>query len=168
MLKSLACSVLVLLLLSACSNSKRTFSSSYEKRSNQVKDSNMASFDWQVEHQTVKEVARQEILNTPLEFDIEFADNAAAWDRAILFFQNELKSLTESFKSDRILASNHKDTASKYIFVVSKRPALNGNTYRVTCADRKAGKTDIAELNARNLARFIIHGELERSLLILN
>lgn len=162
MLKSLACSVLALLLLASCSSSKRSFNARPEKSSSR------ASFDWQVEHQTVKEVARQEILSTPLEFDIEFADNAPAWDRVLLFFQNELKSLTESFKSDRVLASNHKDSDSKYIFVVSKRPAPNGNTYRVTCADRKAGKTNVAELNARNLARFIIHGELERSLLVLN
>lgn len=119
---------------------------------------------------TPEDQARQEVLSTPKEFLVAFADDQYSWERARFFLENYVDagaghaSAVIKVVGDRwSLASN--PAAARYIYQVVKDAGDSGFTYQVSCVAGIGGDSSQAELNAGNLARFIRDGRLEVSLL---
>ena len=120
--------------------------------------------------ETSRDQARQEILETPTTFDIQFEDDRNSWDRARFFLENYigLPAGTSSVVTRVVgvrwsLASNPAQAA--YSYEVAKDATRAGFTYYVSCTPGATGNSSQAALNAANLARFIRDGKLEMSLL---
>jgi hypothetical protein len=120
--------------------------------------------------ETSREQARQEILETPTSFDVQFEDDRNSWDRARFFLENYIglpaghsSVVTRVVGSRWSLASNPAQAA--YAYEVAKDTTRTGFTYSVSCSPGAGGTLSEAALNAANLARFIRDGKLEMSLL---
>jgi hypothetical protein len=120
--------------------------------------------------ETSRDQARQEILETPTTFDIEFEDDQNSWDRARFFLENYIglpadrsSVVTRVVGVRWSLASN--PAQASYAYEVAKDATRTGFTYYVTCTPGSGGNPSQAALNAANLARFIRDGKLEMSLL---
>lgn len=120
--------------------------------------------------ETSRDQARQEILETPTSFDVQFEDDRNSWDRARFFLENYIglpadhsSVVTRVVGTRWSLASNPAQAA--YAYEVAKDTTRTGFTYYVTCTPGAGGSPSEAALNAANLARFIRDGKLEMSLL---
>lgn len=116
---------------------------------------------------SIEEQALEAISATPMEFEIAFEDDEAAWDRSQLFFNNYTSgAIVQDFDypaPGQILRSRP-GSQDKYIYEVERSQLPQGYRYVVSC-QRRQGFAYLSERNARNLARFIRDGHLELGLL---
>jgi hypothetical protein len=122
--------------------------------------------------ETPIELAKSEIMATPLSFFIPYADDEQAWERARFFLEGYLGSISVAngavvsrVVNDRwSLLSN--PLHEGYLYEVSKHKGEGGFSYLVSCRPGVRGIAEQARLNAGNFARFISEGKLELSLLV--
>lgn len=120
----------------------------------------------QVEHDSVTEIALQEVMATPTEFFIPVEEDRFAWGRARMFFEQK-----EGAKPSIISTPSHTEVSNsntkgdKYLYRVIRQPAAGGFQYTVTCRPRLATGANLCKRNAKNVARFVKDGSLERTLL---
>ena len=122
----------------------------------------------EVEVVTVEQQALAEIEAAPLDFVVPLERDTRAWERARTFF--ELYAAPQSGKTlaspEDLRISNSGDPLAKYVYYVERMPHRQGVRYTVRCqANAPGADSYLADRNARNLARFIRDGTLERSLL---
>lgn len=115
---------------------------------------------------TVEEQALEDVMASPRFFTVPLKGDFDAWRRASLFFNmylNEASSIP--FDADRIVSSRRK--GAQYVYEVKRKNLKNGVKYQVFCypVTISAEKASLADRNARNLARFIREGTLERMFL---
>ena len=118
-----------------------------------------------VEVVSVKDQALQEIEQAPLDFDMPYAADLPAWQRAISFFKMYLKEQGRApFSETETVIENQAGEGVRYVYRVVRTPAAGAMHYRVSCGPAGPGSTPLqADTNARNLARFIRDGTLELS-----
>ncbi len=118
---------------------------------------------------TVEQQALEEVARTPLTFVVPLLKDEASWERARSFFDLYLGSSPERrepYSVGEYLMTNSGRGAGRYIYEVERVPEREGMRYTVSCfVHGPDGDAVLAERNARNLARFIKDGTLERSLL---
>ena len=119
---------------------------------------------------TTQDQAREAVLATPTSFDVQFEQDEHCWERAKFFLENYTGApsahssvVTRVVGSRLSLASN--PAQSSYLYEVAKDSTKDGFSYYVTCQASQDGSAEQAALNASNLARFILEGKLEISLL---
>jgi hypothetical protein len=108
--------------------------------------------------------ALSEIISTDTQFMVPHEKNEPAWERARAFFCY-YSSTPGSFQVEDTLLTNQTEAAARFWCEVTRRNAADGVLYTVACGDRRDGVGALVDRNARNLARFIQAGILERSLL---
>ncbi len=119
-----------------------------------------------------QEQIQEEIANAPTSFEVAFAEDHSAWERAGWFFQKYTASTdvkTERYQdsgsgSEVWLLTNADSGKDLYRYTVKKTPSGSGLAYTVFCRT-EAGTREKCDQNARNLARFIKSGTLEVSML---
>jgi hypothetical protein len=122
--------------------------------------------------ETPIELAKSEIMATPLGFFIPYADDEQAWERARFFLEGYLGrskvangAVVSRIVNDRwSLLSN--PLHESYLYEVSKQKIEGGFSYIVSCRAGNRGIAEQARLNAGNFARFIREGKLELALLV--
>ena len=119
---------------------------------------------------TPEDLAREEVLAMPTDFDITLEQDRFAWERARFFLENYSADGVEHGNpvvkvvgSRRGLGSA--PTVSSYSYEVFKDFYAGGYRYSVRCVPGPQGESRQAMLNAGNFARFIRDGKLEVSLL---
>lgn len=148
--------ILTLALLCACgcaaSNSQKLI---YEKEK------------YQYDVMSVPDVTKQEVLSTPRTFVLDYYENTYAWERAKIFFKEHTTSFLGERKisAEKTLLSNIESSKDRYAFEVERSKIPEGFKYQINCFMNELSGEDRSDLNARNLARFIQKGQLERSLL---
>lgn len=134
-----------------------------------------ASVAYEFEHIGPKQQAIEAVNATPTQFVVEFPNDPTSWERAFIFFNKytERQSIYESDKpvwNSKI--SNDNAPADSFYYEVTRRLESNGFRYNISCTTNPKhmnsgiNSQDQAQLNARNLARFIRDGTLEVSLLV--
>jgi len=126
------------------------------------------SSGWEVEVETITDQAIAEILNTPTEFVVSFPDDHHSWERAMLFLDKHTtrKSVQHIMDPEELLiVSNYGETRDSYWYNIEKISHPEGWLYRIRAVPALSGNHQLADRNARNLARFIRNGILERSLI---
>jgi len=123
---------------------------------------------WEIEVETIEDQAIAEILSTPTEFVVTYSDDHYSWERAMIFLQSHTSK--QSFQhisspQEMVIVSNHGAMQDNYWYNVEKASHPEGWFYRVKVLPAGAGSHHLADRNARNLARFIRNGILERSLI---
>ncbi|MFM1847954.1 MAG: hypothetical protein RL417_1428 [Pseudomonadota bacterium] len=123
---------------------------------------------FEVEIETVEAQALRAVEESAVEFTVPLreADEAAA--RGRLFFREytgtEPTSTAESPRS--VILSSPVEPLAGYRYTVRQSRSPEGYRFKVECLPvAPAGTTELAERNARNVARFIREGTLELSLL---
>lgn len=112
-----------------------------------------------LEHLTVEDQALEDVLATPLVFELPPNEQVAAWNRARYFF----KSQTASSKEQSDAIGNGPNETYHYLVRRTLKNALS--RYEVECIAKSPALQTMADRNARNLARFLRDGTLEVSLL---
>jgi|GEM_PF-4646490 len=121
---------------------------------------------------TAQDQLVEDVRNTPKEFIVPYTQEQAAWDRVLYFFSQYAGLKTPfitSLSSNIVQITNRHDKSASvpaYFYMIEKFPVAQGVKFRVHCfpnGDR--GSRDLAETNARNVARFVKEGRLERSIL---
>lgn len=119
---------------------------------------------------TAVELERDEILRSPLEFDVSIEEDRYSWERTTLFLENyvdparaPLRPITKVVGSQWGLASP--PVQGGYVYEVWRAEIPEGFHYKVQCLVGGTASAQQARLNAANLARFIRDGKLEVSLL---
>jgi hypothetical protein len=119
---------------------------------------------------TAVELERDEILRSPLEFDVSIDDDRYSWERTTLFLENyvdparaPLRPITKVIGSRWGLASP--PVQGGLVYEVWREEIPEGFHYKVQCLVSGTASPQQARLNAANLARFIRDGKLEVSLL---
>lgn len=122
--------------------------------------------------ETPIELAKSEIISTPLNFFIPYAEDEQAWERARFFLEGYLgrSNLANNAALTRVVGDRwsllSNPSHESYFYEVSKQVGEGGFRYLVSCRSGVRGVAEQARLNAGNLARFIREGKLELSLLI--
>jgi len=128
----------------------------------------------QVEYEliTIEQQIVEAVMASPKEFIVPFSNEQAAWERVLYFFREYADLQTPfitSLASNTIQITNQHDaakTGKPYIYMVEKFPVSGGMKFRIHCIPNgNRGTRDLADTNARNVARFIRDGTLERSIL---
>ncbi len=107
------------------------------------------------------------ISEYPLEFKLGSAEEELAWQRANLFGDHFLGSTpVPSYHSGRDESVSLKIKSKNFEYSVTKR--LKGKEFIITvsCQVSGVGTPVQADLNARNLSRFIKEGRLEVAILV--
>lgn len=115
-----------------------------------------------IEVVSFKEQVREEIEEHPTQFQVPKQSDAQAWTRAQLFFRDY--ELTTPIVSKNEIKSNPK-AESRFLYQISRVGRGKEVEYVVNCVGREPRDTESAEVNARNVARFLKEGQLELSLL---
>lgn len=150
------CAVVALCFLTNCSSRPRI---DYEP----VNTSNI-----RVQAISPKEQAIEDISKMPTQFVQGYPAAQYAWDRAQIFFKNHTsQSRFSAGSGSEIRISNRASLQDPYIFEVSRKDGPTGAQFAVRCLPRSGNANDpMAELNCKNLARFVRDGTLETSLLV--
>lgn len=123
--------------------------------------------------ESVDQQAAAEVAATSPTFSVSIDEDGASWMRAKLFFEKFLTTdsgsktpvITKIMGRKWVLLSSP-SVAGNYSYEVSKDELPGAYRYQVRCTQRNnLGQQQIAEMNARNVARFIRDGKLEISLL---
>jgi len=158
---------LPLLLLAGCSAG--TASSSLQRSTQDLSlQERSRQTQWEIEVETIEDQAIAEVLGAPTEFVVTFSDDHHSWERAILFLERHTSKQAFQYISspqEMIIVSNHGAVQDNYWYNVEKASHPEGWFYRVKAVSAGAGSHHLADRNARNLARFIRNGILERSLI---
>lgn len=140
--------VLLLLLLPACSQKGVPHSAASKK--------------WQVEYESPKDQALEEIKRTKTSFAVLHTENAAAWDRVYALFKFFLKTAPESIQQDKITGGS-----ANFFYLIERHYADDNVQYQVTGLNRASLQPgEKSTLNAKNIARFIKNGTLEVDFLV--
>jgi len=146
----------VLTLLSACSSSVKP----------------RTPHTLQYELVSPQEQSLEALRAAELRFNVDMGEDQAAWTRANYFFDKyaHSKSVSEELAPVwKTRISSAGGGGAKYLYKVEKILAKEGFNYSVSCNINPSGKPPgspgAADLNARNLARFIREGRLELDLL---
>lgn len=124
----------------------------------------------EIEIVSPQEQSLEEILQTSTGFVVPYGETKYAWERVLQFFKLYLDcspSLETPLKGVT-LVSNKSTQSSNFVFTVGKTSVSTGERYVVkvapsaTCQTSDAPKR--ADINAKNLARFIKDGQFDRSL----
>jgi hypothetical protein len=116
---------------------------------------------YEVEVITLKDQALSALQSTPTNFSIHSSEDRAAWNRASYFLQQYGGGLQEGRPG--ILRGG---SSGSVTYEVIRRPDGDQVRYQVSCLpDGSKVTVSEATLNAQNLARFIVSGELELSML---
>ena len=112
--------------------------------------------------------ALEEILKTPTQFVQNYPNAQYAWDRAQMFFKDHTsRSKFVAGPGGEIGISNRNSTSDPFIYDVTRRDVPTGAQFTLRCMPRTGNANDRnAELNCKNLARFIRDGTLESGLLV--
>ena len=165
--RSVACTCVVV----ACASLIAGCSSPGKLRPRAEKSSPARSRVISVEVITVEQQAREEVAGTTTKFEIPWSEDDAAWERARLFLTNYGGGIVEASVGQRNIIGSLGDEASVFDYQIVRTRGKNGSNYEVTCESRGnvaatgPGDLSAAELNARNVARFIRTGTLELSML---
>jgi len=103
-----------------------------------------------------------ELNQTPTTFDLEVDDDYAVWGRVRLFFRQYLPDETLSTDEDQYITNI--GSSGKYIYQIRRTFVGSKSHYVVRCISNN-GDPQLAERNAKNLARFMRSGTLELNLL---
>lgn len=123
--------------------------------------------------ESVDQQAAAEVAATPPTFSVSIDEDSASWMRAKLFFEKFLTTesgtktpvITKIMGRKWVLLSSP-SVAGNYSYEVAKDELPGAFRYHVQCTQRNnLGQQQVAEMNARNVARFIRDGKLEISLL---
>lgn len=125
--------------------------------------------NYEVEHITAQDKALAAVNAMPLEFKVDYRQEAFAWERAQLFFKSylpgavpRLRNLPRGGTLLQVTAVKH----YRYSYTVEKYPSNRGVVFIVKCKAISPHATSaLAQRNAQNLARFIRDGQLERSMI---
>lgn len=138
-----------------------------------VTASERSRLDWELVTQEQQQL--EEIQATPTHFILEFENDQYAWERAQLFFK-EFTSHTSKTESDlpvwNMELSSAASIRDRFLYRVRKNLTRDGFEYIIEAEpNRKLSGVNTkaifdAQLNSKNLARFIKEGALERSLLV--
>jgi hypothetical protein len=117
------------------------------------------------------EMAKSEIVESPLSFIVPFSEDDQAWERARFFLESYLgTSGARSSAVSRVVGDSwsllSNPSYGRYMYEVSKRAGEGGFSYVVSCRSGVDNSAQDARLNAGNFARFIREGKLEVSLLV--
>jgi len=127
--------------------------------------------DYEIEA-SVQDQAFEEVRKQPTSFVVTSGEDVHAWERANFFFNRYLKQegqkgvMKAVHNGNAVVLTSKALQVGRFDFEVRKTDTYNGIHYDVRCVSRKAGNGDSANINARNLARFIQTGNLEVSLLV--
>lgn len=104
------------------------------------------------------------IQRSPTSFPVSPEDNGKTWARARYFFAQQLGVEPKSTITDLTSPSEGK---GNFLYRISRKPSSRGVQYTVVCVpkDRSGGFDERAQLNAKNVARFLREGTLEGSFL---
>ncbi|MCB0353979.1 MAG: hypothetical protein KDD64_10655 [Bdellovibrionales bacterium] len=158
-------------LLVGCSASPRVFASSgaeYERRPSPSANSETPKYE--VEVVTIEQQAREDILHTPLEFFLSPSSVVGAENRVNLFFRQFLEEPApqqQELQPKGVRFTHGGVTGQKnFRYSVDFIPSGRGTAVFVNCSPTRIEvSSQSAELNAKNLSRFIREGTLELSLL---
>lgn len=123
--------------------------------------------------ESVDQQAAAEVAATSPTFSVSIDEDGVYWMRAKLFFEKFLTTdsgsktpvITKIMGRKWLLLSSP-SVAGNYSYEVAKDELPGAYRYHVRCTQRKnLGNQQVAEMNARNVARFIRNGKLEISLL---
>lgn len=125
---------------------------------------------YNVEVDTIDKLALEEVEATKTDFFVPTYDESATWDRTKIFFVKYLgiPNLKNSLRKvgNVTVLTNDISSKSKYTYEVKKELFGNGYNYFVKCIPASGDATQKkAKRNAKNLARFILQGTLETTLL---
>lgn len=119
---------------------------------------------------TTDDLARDEVLKSPTDFEVSIEQDRYAWERTHLFLESyvdpkraPLRPITKVVGARWGLANP--PVQSGYLYEVWREAIPDGFHYSVRCVASAQGSQQQATLNAANLARFIRDGKLEVSLL---
>lgn len=127
---------------------------------------------FEVEVETVEAQALAEVLATATTFVVPYEEEQAAWERVRLFLSSYASEQTVSAVragggAVTLSSTPKRGSQDGYRYQIGKRVVSGGLEYTVQAFPvAPHGKRQFAERNARNLARFIRSGTLERSLLV--
>jgi len=117
---------------------------------------------------TVEDQAKHEILATPTTFLLQGEESEGAWTRSRFFFETYTSG---TFKISALAMTSDESAGTPFRYTVRRTPqGVRGETYQVACIPATpqgitAEQRTKADLNAKNLARFLKSGYLEVSLL---
>lgn len=121
---------------------------------------------------SVQEQALDSLMQTPTSFPIEYRADRHAWERARVFFDKYLsppdqknQAVVTKVRKETWILTNRDLRPSHFIYEVKRVDGRKGYTYSVSCEPVGNSASQDAQMNARNLARFIRDGSLEVSLL---
>lgn len=122
-----------------------------------------------VEYISPETQAIDDISSTTKSFVVSFADDQHSRERAELFLRDYaggFEYANNQGASHTSVFSNRSATNSAYSYEIERTMLGNGYQYVVMCVPRAETASDeLADRNARNVARFIKDGHLEVSLL---
>ena len=111
---------------------------------------------------TQQQEDRAQIEQMPTQFSMGIDEDNAAWMRTQLFFEQYLSGDGIKRKQDQYIAT----TSGKYIYEVRRRVHRTSSEYSVICkVNSPEATSEKAEINAKNVSRFIRTGLLEMVLL---
>jgi len=109
-------------------------------------------------------------LASDVDFTVELANGDDAWARALLFisqYTGEKVPNPRALGERRVIITSEGASADPFIYRVVRFISPRGYRFHVSCEPRlPGGDREVAERNARNVARFIKEGTLELSLLV--
>lgn len=115
-----------------------------------------------IEVVSFQEQVREEVEEHPTQFQLPKQSDAQAWTRAQLFFRDY--ELTTPIVSRNEIKSNPKED-KRFLYQISRVGHGKEVEYVVNCVGREPRDSEVAEVNAKNVARFLKEGQLELSLL---
>lgn len=119
----------------------------------------------QIEVGEPNEEVIRDISNFNLIFFVKKEYDLSSWDRVFIFFKFILKTDPKIIKSGESITAASKNYS--YTILKNFSSDKSGYYYRVKCIDKNNGyETEISKFNAKNLARFLATGNLEKSYLV--
>lgn len=112
------------------------------------------------------EELRLSIREFPNVVEVSLDESRASWERMTMFFKEVLNA---KFTTGENTANGQKvvdGSSSHYRYRILRRVNGEQMQYTVQCVALAGGNAGQADLNAKNLARFIRDGQLERLVLV--
>lgn len=110
----------------------------------------------------------QAVKSYPMEITVPYSEAIYSWDRTLYYFTTYLGAKVVSPNKDRLARAITLAVSSpNFSYTVEREPLAQGIKYRVKCLSKNPNQQNDknAEINARNLSRFIADKKLELSLL---
>lgn len=122
--------------------------------------------------ETVEDQARTAVVASATDFILPSSQAAVAWERGLMFFRqytsrfDTVVSAAGSAGLSKLELSNRRAADDVYVYTLKKRETGNGVRFIIECGPRDSRASPaLAQMNGRNLARFVREGTLELSLL---